>query len=59
MLGGGAAVLHFGKTPFRRFAANFAAEMPLPSGIFEFRPQFWFEVGEKIFFADLPNSRPR
>ena len=46
VLGGTAAVIYFARTPIRRSFAHLASTIDLPSGIFNFEPDFWFEVME-------------
>lgn len=43
-LGGTMATLYFGRGPLRRAAAGFVSKMDLPSGVFDFEPDFWFAV---------------
>ena len=44
LLGGTMTALYFGRGPLRRAAAGFVSQMDLPSGIFDFEPDFWFAI---------------
>jgi isoquinoline 1-oxidoreductase subunit beta len=45
-LAGTMAVLYFGRSPIRRAISGFAAKTDLPSGIFNFDNDRWFEINE-------------
>lgn len=43
-IGSSVALIYFNKTPLRRYVAEMAAEMDLPSGVDSFKPLLWFEI---------------